>query len=110
MGGCLPSLLQLAGTKYFPDFTGKILLLETPEGESPNKPMPIELLRSLLADLTNLGVWGKVRGVVLGRCFGYEGEELRSFEEMVVDFCEMGERGWNFRCGVVWMLDIRSRW
>jgi len=31
--------------------------------------MPVELLRSLLADLTNLGVCGKGKGVVLGRCF-----------------------------------------
>jgi muramoyltetrapeptide carboxypeptidase LdcA involved in peptidoglycan recycling len=85
------------GTKYFPDFTGKILLLETPEGESPKKPMPIELLRSLLADLMNLGVWGKVRGMVLGRSFGYEGEELRSLRRWLLIFVKWG-RGGNFRC------------
>jgi muramoyltetrapeptide carboxypeptidase LdcA involved in peptidoglycan recycling len=96
MGSCLPSLLQLAGTKYFPDFTEKILPLETPEGESPNKLVPVELLRSLLADLTNLGVCEKWRSVVLERCFGYEGEELRSFEEMIVDFCETGGEGREF--------------
>jgi muramoyltetrapeptide carboxypeptidase LdcA involved in peptidoglycan recycling len=32
----------------------------------------------------------------LGDAFGYEGEELRSFEEMVVDFCETGGEGREF--------------
>jgi muramoyltetrapeptide carboxypeptidase len=43
-GGCLPSLVQLCGTKYLPDYTGRILLVELPEGDKPGTPSRSMLL------------------------------------------------------------------
>lgn len=34
IGGCITSIMHTKGTEYWPDFSGKILFLETPEGES----------------------------------------------------------------------------
>lgn len=95
IGGCLPSLLQLAGTKYWPDFKDKVLLLENPEGERIDGPLPLEQTRSLMVDLMNLGVWDSIVGVVVGRPTGYEGEEVREYEDMVKGVCEMREE-WSF--------------
>jgi len=86
-GGCLPSLLQLAGTKYWPEMQGKILLLENPEGERPDGPLPMELTRSMMGNLVNLGVFEQIVGLVVGRPTGYVGEELREYEKMMLDMC-----------------------
>lgn len=86
-GGCLPSLLQLSGTKYWPSLQGKILLLENPEGERPDGPMPLDQTRSLFADLANLGVFDQIVGLVVGRPTGYKGQEMEEFESMVLGMC-----------------------
>jgi muramoyltetrapeptide carboxypeptidase LdcA involved in peptidoglycan recycling len=86
-GGCLPSLLQLAGTKYWPEMDGKILLLENPEGERPDGPLPMEQTRSLMGDLVNLGAFEQIVGLVIGRPTGYAGEEMRQYEKMVLNMC-----------------------
>lgn len=86
-GGCLPSLLQLAGTKYWPYFQDKILLLENPEGERPDGPLPLDQTRSLMAHLVNLGVMDDISGLVVGRPTGYMGKELEEYEEMVLGVC-----------------------
>ncbi|KUJ07777.1 peptidase S66, LD-carboxypeptidase A [Mollisia scopiformis] len=86
-GGCLPSLLQLAGTRYWPSFQGKILLLENPEGERPDGPLPLEQSRSLMADLVNVGVLDEISGLVVGRPTGYQGEELKGYEKVVLGIC-----------------------
>lgn len=58
-GGNLRCLLKLAGTPYFPDLKDKILFLESLGGES-------WLIASLLCQLRLMGVFEKVRGVLLG--------------------------------------------
>lgn len=77
---------------YAPDYTDAILLLEVPEGMSaPNAPFPPAFVRSALADLRNAGVLAKIRGMVVGRPFAYEGgvegSMWREFEKVVVDSC-----------------------
>jgi muramoyltetrapeptide carboxypeptidase LdcA involved in peptidoglycan recycling len=66
---------------------GKILLLENPEGERPDGPLPMEQTRSLMGDLVNLGVFEQIVGLVIGRPTGYAGEELRQYEKMVLNMC-----------------------
>ena len=87
MGGCLPSMLQLAGTKYFPSYRGCILLLENPEGEVFNGPLPYEQTRSLMADLVNLGIFEEIIGLVIGRPYKYDDEQKEDFKQMVLDQC-----------------------
>lgn len=87
MGGCLPSMLQLAGTKYFPSYSGCILFLENPEGEVFNGPLPYEQTRSLMADLVNLGIFEEIAGLVIGRPYKYDEKQMEEFKQMVLDQC-----------------------
>lgn len=87
LGGCLPSIAQLCGTDYLTDYTGAILLLETPEGMQEGTPFPLEFARSSMADLRLCGILGKVAGIVVGRPYMYDGEMTEGFEKMVVDQC-----------------------
>lgn len=56
--GCL---LLLAGTPYFPDLENAILVIEDDETESP------ETIDRYLTHMRHLGVWERVRGLVVGR-------------------------------------------
>lgn len=58
-GGNLRCLLKLAGTPYWPDFTGSILLLEVYRGQP-------ELVASLLEQCRETGIFNQISGVLLG--------------------------------------------
>lgn len=59
VGGNLRCFLKLAGTEYFPDLTGKVLLLEAWSGGESQ-------LTTFFAQLHQLGAFKKVNGVLLG--------------------------------------------
>ena len=59
VGGNIRCLLKLAGTEYMPDFTDKILLLESYSGTVPK-------METYLCQLQQLGVFDKVSGILLG--------------------------------------------
>lgn len=59
VGGNIRCLLKLAGTPYFPDMSGKILLLEAYGGEMPQ-------MVTYLNQLKLMGVFDKVSGILLG--------------------------------------------
>ena len=59
VGGNIRCFLKLAGTRYFPDLQGKILILESLGGEVPQ-------MSTYLAQLGQLGAFDKVSGVLLG--------------------------------------------
>jgi muramoyltetrapeptide carboxypeptidase LdcA involved in peptidoglycan recycling len=40
-GSCLPCIHQLDSSKYMPDYTSRILVLETPEFNEPNQVGPL---------------------------------------------------------------------
>lgn len=84
LGGCLPVILHLAGTKYWPDFKDKILLLETPEGEDFRKGESLPNVDSALGDLRNLGVFNRIKGIVFGRGFGYTKEQIKQLKEIIL--------------------------
>ncbi|KAK5999501.1 hypothetical protein QM012_005354 [Aureobasidium pullulans] len=86
-GGCLPSLVQLCGTRYLPDYTGRILLLELPEGDKPGAPFSLDAARTAMADLRNAGLLEKVVGIVVGRPYMYDEKMSAAFEKMVFDQC-----------------------
>ena len=68
LGGNLNCLLKLAGTTYFPDFTGALLFLEalgiTPEG-----------CDYLFQQLKQIGVFDQIRGVLIGYIDGLQNDE-----------------------------------
>lgn len=67
--GCnLSSILKLAGTPYFPDFKNSILFLE---GYSENTKKAIGKLQQL----KEIGVFDKIKGIVIGYVVGFQDEE-----------------------------------
>jgi muramoyltetrapeptide carboxypeptidase len=71
VGGCLETIgWHLKGSRYWPDFDGAILMLETSE----EKPSPAHV-DSLLTDLGQLGVLDAIAGLVYARPYGYDDAE-----------------------------------
>ena len=70
LGGNLRCFLKLAGTKYFPDITNKILLIESLGGKVPQ-------MITYLSQLKSCGVFDKINGILLG-----------TFSEMEAKSCE----------------------
>lgn len=68
LGGNLNCLLKLAGTSYFPDFAGAILFVEAigiqPEG-----------CDHLFQQLKQIGVFDRIRGVIIGYIDGLQNDE-----------------------------------
>ena len=65
IGGNVRCLLKLAGTPYFPDPTGKILLLEALGGETAQ-------LACYFAQMAQMGVFEKAAGILLGTFTRFE--------------------------------------
>ncbi len=65
VGGNIRCFTKLAGTKYWPDMNGKILLLESLGGESGQ-------IATLLNQLDDIGVFKQISGVLLGTFTNYE--------------------------------------
>jgi muramoyltetrapeptide carboxypeptidase len=67
LGGNLRCLLKLAGTPYFPDFRGSILFLESLHAA----PADCE---AAFSQLRQIGIFEKVRGVLVGYIYGMQKE------------------------------------
>lgn len=82
VGGNIGCLLKLAGTEYFPDMNGKILLLESLSGT-------VAKLTTYLSHLKQLGVFDKIGGILLGTFTKMEQENaLPRMEDLVLRFTE----------------------
>lgn len=80
VGGNIRCLLKLAGTEYWPDMSGKLLLLEARSGRVPQ-------MITFLSQLKQLGVFDKVAGVLLGTFTEMEAEGYTpTVEELVKKF------------------------
>ena len=60
IGGNIRCLLKLAGTEYMPDFSEKILFLESLGGG-------VERAAACLSQLRQLGVFKRIKGIILGQ-------------------------------------------
>lgn len=85
IGGCLHSIIHLLGTKYWPDHKSKILFIELPEGEDISKGEPLAEVDAQLCDLEISGVFKKIKGLIIGRPFAYNKEEIRQFKKTILD-------------------------
>lgn len=68
VGGNIRCLLKLAGTPYWPDMNGKILLLEAYKGGVPQ-------MTAFLNQLKQIGVFEQVSGILLGTFTHMEKEQ-----------------------------------
>lgn len=93
-GGFILMTIRLGGVAAVaPDWTGKIMFLETAYSESSvEKSYPLSQIQKCLGDLAAAGVFEKIEGLVLGRCFGYDSAEaLASLERVVGEALAIGE-------------------
>ena len=81
VGGCLSVLTYLCGTKYFPNLSGKILLLE----DIGEKTYKIDLMLNQLKQQKN---FNKLKGIILGQFHNciVSDEEDGTIEECIKDF------------------------
>jgi muramoyltetrapeptide carboxypeptidase LdcA involved in peptidoglycan recycling len=80
VGGCLESLQHLRGTPWWPEWEGAILFLETSE----LRPDP-ETVDAMLMDYENMGVLGKIRGLLFARPYGYSDEERQRLHAVLLE-------------------------
>ena len=80
IGGCLESLQHLRGTEFWPDWEDALFFFETSE----DKPSP-ETVDGILMDYQNMGVFGKIRGLIVGRPMSYSDAEKQSLRERIVE-------------------------
>ena len=78
IGGNIRCFLKLAGTKYMPDFTDKVLFLESMGGEA-------SLIYSFLNQLKQIGAFDKIQGLILGTFSKMQESNISpTIEELVV--------------------------
>ena len=83
VGGNIRCLLKLAGTPYFPDVTGKILLLEACGGSAAR-------MAAFLSQLAQMEVFSNVSGLLLGTFTAMEQSgEKPTVEEMVLSMVQL---------------------
>ncbi len=85
IGGCISSILHLKGTEYWPDYSNKILFLETPEGQDPGKGLPLPYVDSYLTYLELMGVFNEISGLIFGRPYMYTESEKTKLKEILSD-------------------------
>jgi len=84
LGGCITSIMHLRGTKYWPDFSGTILFWEIPESSGDfTKGEPPENIDAYLTDLELSGLFDKIRGMIIGRPFGYTKKQVTQLIQII---------------------------
>ncbi len=85
LGGCLPSMLRVAGTRYWPSFKNSLLFLETPEGVKPGTPYSLENVDRDLSQLLEIGVFDKINGLILGIPYRYTSTMKNQFYKLILE-------------------------
>ena len=80
IGGCIESLQHLRGTEFWPDWNNAVLFFETSE----EKPSPITI-DGILMDYQNMGVFEKIRGLLVGRSMSYSNEEKQLLRDVILE-------------------------
>jgi len=84
LGGCITSMLHLRETDYWPNFYRSILFWEIPESNSDfRKGEEVENIDSYLTDLELSGVFKTIKGMIIGRPFGYSREQVKILIEVI---------------------------
>ncbi len=80
----MQSLIQINGSKYAPDYSNKILVIDFSEGvDHFAKGFPLQFVATQLADLAMAGIFSKISALVFGRAFGYIAEERKELAEVI---------------------------
>lgn len=86
VGGAIPSINHLIGTKYWLVPKDSILFIDIPEGAELEKGLSVSDVDSFLADLDNIGVFDVVRGVIVGRPYHYSNEQVSELKSVLLKY------------------------
>mgnify|MGYP001605070238 FL=1 len=86
LGGTIPSVNHLAGTKYWCDPKDKIFFLDIPEGHIISEGMPLQDVDSFLAELDNLGFCDSINGLIIGKPYHYSSEQVKEFKQIILNY------------------------
>lgn len=86
IGGCIPSINHLAGTKYWVEPENCIFFIDIPEGHEFGVGLSISELDAYLADLDNMGVFQKIAGLIVGRPYRYTDEKNEQLKELIKNY------------------------
>jgi muramoyltetrapeptide carboxypeptidase LdcA involved in peptidoglycan recycling len=78
VGGCLESLEHLRGTRFWPDWRGCLLFIETSEGA----PSPAAVDGTLM-DYDNMDVLRSISGLLVGRPMRYTAQQRQELRDVV---------------------------
>lgn len=87
VGGCLPSIMHLRGTPYWPTLDGAVFFWETPEGGYTASDAD-----SHLTDLRLSGVFDQISAMLIGRPYWYDQAERDELDQVILE-CT---RNWDF--------------
>ncbi|MGH3721160.1 MAG: S66 family peptidase [Pseudonocardiaceae bacterium] len=85
--GCLPSLRELVGTPWQPDYDGSLLLLDL-----PGEPYDVSTADADVNFLRNAGIFDGIKALLIGRSSGWTSDELAQLHFCVRD----ATRGYEF--------------
>lgn len=85
VGGCVPSINHLLGTKFWIDPKDGIFFIDIPEGQQFNKGLSLSEVGSYLADLYNVGVFDAIKGLIIGRPFGYSQDDFKALADIILN-------------------------
>ncbi len=85
MGGCLPSIMHLKGTKFWPNHKNAIMFLDIPESHDFTKGEPVSEVDSLLTDLDLYGTLSQIKGLIVGRPTHYSAEEVTELKKILLE-------------------------
>lgn len=103
LGGCVSSLMHTIGTEWSPDYTGRILFIESAiaSGDRLNGP-PIATIKEQLVDMINCNIFDKISGLVVGRPYGKNYNEdkaqWKAYHDMILDVAS--EWDWPILAGI----------
>lgn len=80
IGGNIRCFLKLAGTEYFPDTSGKIILLEANSGNKHR-------IAAYMSQLEQIGVFSNAAGVLLGTFTELDSVDTKLSAELLKIFC-----------------------
>ncbi|MBD3270059.1 LD-carboxypeptidase, partial [Candidatus Peregrinibacteria bacterium] len=87
VGGCVPSINHLIGTKYWVDPSNRIFFIDIPEGFEFGTGLSIGEFDSYLADLDNIGVFSSIKGLIVGRPYRYDKNQYEKLDKIIMKYC-----------------------
>lgn len=80
----VPSINHILGTKYVPDPTGSILMIDIPEGHSMYEGLSDADFDAYMTDLELAGMFAECRGIIVSIPYKYTKEMLASIKEIIL--------------------------